>query len=365
MRAEIAERVDFSRVRYGQCWEDADVLLEGLDIGPDHVCLSIASAGDNVLAMLSRGPKRVVALDLSRAQLACLELRVAAYRVLTHGELLELMGSRPSERRHALYGRCRNRLSPEALAFWDNHPEAIAGGIAGAGKFERFLSLFRRWILPLVHRRSLIQELMQHRSQSERESFYDRQWNGMLWRCLFRTFFSRFMLGRGARDPRFFDHAEHDIAKHLLRRARHAATFLDPSANPYLYWILNGRHGAALPYALREENFDAIRANLDRLELRCQSLEAFLDEAGEASIDRFNLSDIFEYMSHEHFALVLARISRSALTGGRLAYWNLVAERRRPLSMSRELRPLQELSDTLHRKDKAFFYRAFVVEEKC
>ena len=69
MRAEIAGRVDFSGIRYAQCWEDADVLLEGLDIRPHHVCLSIASAGDNVMAMVSRGPERVIALDLSMDRL--------------------------------------------------------------------------------------------------------------------------------------------------------------------------------------------------------------------------------------------------------------------------------------------------------
>lgn len=40
-------KADFSFLRYAQCWEDADVLLEALDVGPDSVCLSIASAGEN------------------------------------------------------------------------------------------------------------------------------------------------------------------------------------------------------------------------------------------------------------------------------------------------------------------------------
>src|SRR5947199_7899473 len=97
--SEIAARADFSGVRYAQCWEDADILVEGLDVRPGDVCLSIASAGDNALALLSRNPARVVALDLSPAQLACLELRVGAYRELEHGELLELIGSQPSRRR--------------------------------------------------------------------------------------------------------------------------------------------------------------------------------------------------------------------------------------------------------------------------
>src|SRR3954470_16735027 len=110
--SEAAANADFSAVRYAQCWEDADVLLEGLDVQPGDVCLSIASAGDNALALLARNPAKVVALDLSPAQLACVALRVAAYRNLAHDELLELVGSRPSDRRADLYRRCRGDLSP-------------------------------------------------------------------------------------------------------------------------------------------------------------------------------------------------------------------------------------------------------------
>src|SRR3954451_3475426 len=97
--SEAAANADCSDIRYAQCWEDADVLLEGLDVRPGDVCLSIASAGDNALALLTRDPSRVIALDLSPAQLACLALRVAAYRELSHPELLELVGSRESPRR--------------------------------------------------------------------------------------------------------------------------------------------------------------------------------------------------------------------------------------------------------------------------
>ena len=364
MRAEIAGRVDFSAVRYAQCWEDADVLLAGLDIRPGHVCLSIASAGDNVMAMLSRGPDRVIALDLSPAQIACLELRAAAYRALDHDGLLELMGSRPSSRREALYRRCRNLLSADAKRFWDARPGEIARGIGGAGKFERYLELFRRRVLPLIHSPERVRRLLGASSRSERESFYDRQWDTWRWRLIFRVFFSRFLLGRLGRDPSFFDHVERDIADHLLGRVRHAATALEPAGNPYLHWILTGRHGAALPYALRAENFAAIRANLDRLEWRRQSLEGFLNEAGEAAIDRYNLSDIFEYMPPEDYHRVLESLVRCGRDKSRLAYWNRRAARQRPQSMAGRLRPLDDLARRLHSQDKAFFYSAFVLEEK-
>src|SRR6185503_2469857 len=131
MPSEVQRSADFSIIRYAQVWEDADVLLDALDIQSGDTCLSIASAGDNALAMLAKNPHRVVAIDLSSAQLACLELRVAAYRKLEHPELLELIGSRASHRRLQLYQHCRGELSDQAREFWDRNPTLIFRGIGG------------------------------------------------------------------------------------------------------------------------------------------------------------------------------------------------------------------------------------------
>ena len=110
MRSEISQRTDFSRIRYAQCWEDADILLEALQVQPGETCLSIGSGGDNTLALLTRNPAKVIAVDLSPSQIACLELRIAAYRELKHAEFLELIGSRPGSHRQNLYRRCRPAL---------------------------------------------------------------------------------------------------------------------------------------------------------------------------------------------------------------------------------------------------------------
>jgi len=92
--SEAATRADFSQIRYAQCWEDADILLKALEVQPGDICLSIGSAGDNALSLLARRPERVIAVDLNPSQLACLELRVAAYHRLDHAGLLELMQGR-------------------------------------------------------------------------------------------------------------------------------------------------------------------------------------------------------------------------------------------------------------------------------
>jgi S-adenosylmethionine-diacylglycerol 3-amino-3-carboxypropyl transferase len=363
LTSEIGEHADFSIIRYAQCWEDADILLEALAIQPGHVCLSIASAGDNALAMVSRGPARVVALDLSPAQLACLELRVAAYRVLEHGELLELLGARPSKRRGVLYLRCRSLLTPAVQTMWDNHPGALRQGFANVGKFERYLRFFGQRILPLLQGRGSRQALLSSRTHEERVAFFETRWDNWRWRAAFRLFFSRRVMGWFGRDPAFFRYVEGSVADRILTRTRHAFTVLDPAQNPYLQWILLGRHGPALPFALRPENFEAIRTNLDRLEWRCQSLEAFLRETGPGAFDAFNLSDIFEYMAPEQYHALLEQLTTSGRPGARLVYWNMLAPRRRPQSMASQLRPLDQLSAALFQQDKAFFYSDFVVEE--
>ena len=363
MRSEAAARVDFSAIRYAQVWEDADVLLEALDVCPGDTCVSIASAGDNALALLTKSPGRVIAIDLSPAQLACLELRVAAYRTLSHGELLELIGSRPSARRLALYARCRVALEPLARTFWDGRSDAVAAGIGGSGRFEHYFALFRKRILPLVHSRRTVAELLRSKPVHQRRTFYEQRWDTWRWRMMFRTFFSRLMMGRLGRDPEFFRYVEGDVAVSLLGRTRHALTELDPSKNPYVHWILTGRHGDELPAALRPGNFDVIRNNLDRLERHCISIEAFLDGCGRGELDRLNLSDLFEYVSPDSYHRTLGAIVRCSRRGARLAYWNMLAPRSRPESLAVYLQPLEDLASRLHRADRAFFYSAFRVEQ--
>jgi S-adenosylmethionine-diacylglycerol 3-amino-3-carboxypropyl transferase len=68
-------------------------------------------------------------------------------------------------------------------------------------------------------------------------------------------------------------------------------------------------------------------------------------------------------MSLDDYQGLLERVVRAGRRGGRLAYWNMLVERRRPDHMADRLRPLTELAQRLQREDKAFFYSAFIVEE--
>jgi len=381
------------RLRYGQCWEDADCLLAALDPRPGQICLSIASGGENSLALLTRDPARVIALDVSRAQTAALELKMAAFRALAHGELLVLLGAwddpegpaedrRPRggplalvprplrQHRLALYHRCRPLLTPEARGFWDRRGPALGAGLLHLGRFERYLALFRQGVLPLVHRPERWHGLLEPATSPLRQQWYQHRWDGWRWRLLFRVFFSRRLLGMLGTDPSCLRYGEAPLADLLLERLRHALVDQEPATNPYLHWILLGRFGTVLPCALRPENFALIRARLDRLQPLTLDLQTWLaagpgsgSESGGPSIDRFNLSNVFEYLSPQATEQLLQQLHARAGADARLVCWNRLAERGPQRSPLAGWRPLIASAAALHERDRVFFYRRLVLAE--
>ena len=360
---EIAEKARFDRIRYAQCWEDADILLAAADVSAGDTCLSIASAGDNTLALVGAGAGKVIAADLSAAQIACLELRVAAYRTLSHAEFLALLGQNDSDERLDIYARCRTQLSASSRVFWDTRPKLLQQGIAQGGKFERYLRLFRQFLLPLTQRARTVRRLFELDTVEQRRKLYNENWNNRRWRFLCTVFFGRASLGRFGRDPSFTRFADETVWASLQRRIPQAMVVQDPSDNPYLQWILQGRFHSALPWAWREENFAKIRDNLDALEWHCDSIETVLSRLPNNTLNHCNLSDIFEYMSAPAYERLLNEFIRVGAPGCRLVYWNVVVKRSRPERLSSSLTSLRGLANKLHAEDKAFFYRDLVIEE--
>lgn len=362
--AEIQHRADFSVIRYAQCWEDSRLLAAALKPQGRH-CLSIGSAGDNSFSLLANGAASVTAVEMNAAQIACIELRRAAYLTLDHAEFLELLGSRPSARRWDLYQACRGCLPDEARAFWDAKPREVRQGVAGAGKFEDYFAKFRKLVLPCAHTRQRVLALLVPRTPAERRRFYDDVWDNRRWRWIFRLFFSRTVMGALGRDPEFFRYVEGSVADRILMRTRHALAVLDPAENPYLHWILTGQHGEALPEALEERNFGPIRTALTdgRFAVVQAPLEGMLSDQPDRRFDAFNLSDIFEYMSESNTAMLLEKIAGASNPGARLAYWNMLAPRSRPAALADILQPCADEAERLFAGDRAFFYSRFVVEE--
>lgn len=361
----IDTRAAFDYIRYANCWEDTEVLLTGLAVKPGARCLSIASAGDNSLALLTADPERVVAVDLNPVQLACVELRMVSMKRLDYEDWLGFMGFSdvPTQgRRVAVYRSLRGELSDGARSWWDGRMDTIGVGVIHAGKFERFFHLFRQWMLPLVHTRFRIAGLLEARNRTDRYRYYRQVWDTRRWRWLFGIFFSRFVMGRLGRDPEFFRYVEGPVAEHIRRRVAHALTELPTHDNPYLTYILTGNFGQNLPFYARRESFDAIQPRLDRMTLKLGTAEGIAETFSDP-FDAFNLSDIFEYMDETLFREVAGRLLNRAAPGARFTLWNMLVPRRIGALFPDRVRTLEDLSRRCHAQDRAFFYQRFLAEE--
>lgn len=357
----IQDRAKFDRIRYANLWEDAEILCLGLKpLGPDKSFLSIASAGDNALSLLTLDPKMVVAADLNLTQLACLALRIEAIKHLEYEELLAFLGVTESKNRKKTFTHLSKGLLDPFKNFWMENLDLIEEGVIHAGKFDRFLKTFGCKLIPLIHTNDRIQKMLSKKSEYERRKFYEREWNSVLWRSIFKIFASKPVMGRFGRDPAFLKHVIGSPGERLLERTRYAMTTLSTHDNPFLCYVFQGNFRPdCLPYYLRKENLDCIKARLDRIHL----FQGYAHEAPFGPFDGFNLSDIFEYMNEQEFKETYGCLLERSNKHARLIYWNMLVDRKTPLPFKESAHRLDAESDQLFRQDKAWFYQAFHIDE--
>jgi S-adenosylmethionine-diacylglycerol 3-amino-3-carboxypropyl transferase len=352
----------FSIIRYANCWEDTEVLLKALNIRKGGVYLSIISGGDNTFSLLTAYPKKVVGVDISKAQIALFYLKKEAIKNLTYQEVLKFLGVYPSVERILIYKKLESFLPSESRVFWNKNLNDIKKGIIFSGKFERYFKIFRQYVIPFVHNKKTINSLFVRKNKERRAEFFYKEWNSLRWKLMFGVFFSRPVMGRLGRDPEFFNYVEVPVANNIKNRVDQGLVNLPANENPYVDFILNGNFKHILPHYLREENFNIIKSNLDKLIVVEGSVEKGLKK--KFSFDGYNLSDIFEYLDYNTFEGIYKSLLKSGKKGCRFVYWNMLAERHIPPSLQNFVKPQNKLADELLRDAKAFFYNRLVIEEK-
>jgi S-adenosylmethionine-diacylglycerol 3-amino-3-carboxypropyl transferase len=354
-----AKKVDFSILRYAGCWEDADVLLEGLNPKPGSRILSICSGGDNCLALLSTNPAEVTAVDISKVQLHMLALKKACFEKLPYKELLGFLGIHSDKNRWDTYLRFRDNLPEDSKAYWNVRREEIEKGVVYSGKFERYLGYFSRTILPLIHGRKKVKKLFQSRSAAEQEKFYRKQWNTWRWKLFFKVFFSRYVMGKFGRDPQFLKEVQLSVHDFIYAKAEKHLSSTKAQENYFLQFILQQKFDTGLPFYLRAENFENIRNNIHKLkmqECRLENMERL------ERFDYLNLSNIFEYMPLSAFYDIAYKLISNLPRGAGIAYWNLMVPRRISHEFPQKAHFNETLSSSLSAKDKGFFYDRFIID---
>jgi S-adenosylmethionine-diacylglycerol 3-amino-3-carboxypropyl transferase len=359
-------------VRYSQVWEDHALLSAALEVGPGARVLSLASAGCNALALLldggDAGPDEVVAVDVSEAQTALLELKLAALRELPDAPTVaRFAGAAEASagERLAQYGRLRASLTAAARTYWDARAQVIESGVIGCGLLDRYIAAWvPRYVRPLAGAEQVTRFLAAAGVEQQRALFASSL------RALepaVREFFSRPALTGRARDESQFAHVRDvDVGGEFWRRFTEVCTTVPVRGNFYLEYVLTGAYADLDlgPVWLRPANFDKLRARLHRVRIVRGELGAFLDGAGPESFTGANLSDVFEYLDPAQTRALLEALRGRLAPGGRIAYWNLFV----PRSASEHadgFEPVDGVGERLFRGDRVPFYGSFHVDRRA
>lgn len=346
-------------VRYSNVWEDAEIACEALRVrAAGGRLLAIASAGDLALALLLLDPCEITAIDINPAQLACLDLRMAAIRLLDYGDLLAFLGVTDSHDRWSVYRRLRPELGSFSRSFFDAHPGFIERGVLHCGRFEAYLTAFRRWILPAIHPRSRVRELLAPKDRGERIRFFRNEWDTRRWRFACKLLFGDGVLDRQLARPRASAGTRLKTGGYLLERIEYLLTEVEVHDNPYLTYLFTGNFSPhALPLYLREAAISTIRDRLHRVRVVRGSIS---DSLGEVRYSGMYLSNVFDYMNETEYRAVHEHLVRHAQIGARLIHLSRVG--RNPNHLP-HVRRLSEIGSRLQRHSRAGSYASLYLEE--
>jgi S-adenosylmethionine-diacylglycerol 3-amino-3-carboxypropyl transferase len=368
----------FRGLVYTQIWEDPEIDLEALALKPDSHVVAIASGGCNVLSYLTADPARITAVDLSRAHVALNRLKlVAATRLPSWQAFYSFFGTADDPANVAAYHRLiAPHLDPQSRAYWESR------GVQHLGR--RRISIFARnayrhgvlgRFIGLAHAAARVygvdlRDLLSARSLDEQRLFFETMLVPLFDKPAVRwaTANRLSLYGLGIPPAQYEALAGgRDMGTVLRSRVERLACGFSLDDN-YFAWQAFGRRYSRdaegpLPPYLRREQFDAVRARVDRVEVLNRSVTEYLAGCPDASRDRYVLLDAQDWMTDAQLDALWAEITRTARPGARVIFRtaaepSLLPGRLDPALLA-QWRYEAVLSRTLTERDRSAIYGGF------
>ena len=101
----------------------------------------------NTLALLINNPQRIVCFDYNIVQINLAKLKICAFKNLDYDNLLKFLGINSTKKeRIKLYNDLKEYLEIDVLKYFNENVDIIKTGLVYCGKFEYYLSLFKKYI---------------------------------------------------------------------------------------------------------------------------------------------------------------------------------------------------------------------------
>jgi S-adenosylmethionine:diacylglycerol 3-amino-3-carboxypropyl transferase len=345
------------RALYGACNEDSRTEVVALAPTSTDTLVCVSAGGGRALALLGAGPCRLIAIDRRESQLHALELKAAALDVFPLARFQSFLGVVADADRLDAYAALRGTLSPRARRYWDLRRGLVADGVLYAGRLEATLARFaaglrRAGLMQWPDAAFAATSLDEQRailSRSAAEVVRGRSY----WRWLFHPVGVAIAL----QDPSFRRSTEGRVGSYLYGRMLDFASRRLVRESFLLHLIYFGRYDpdGALPRWLQPEGAERARKHLDRLELRCATLESIAPQVAQSAPLCWSLSDVSAWMSAVRFQKLLVQLVAVSPAGSRLCWRHLAAQW--PTPVLPRFEPDEELARAVEAVDTSVFYR--------
>jgi len=325
----------FSGFVYPQIWEDPEVDIPAMKIDETTRIMTICSGGCNMMNYLTENPKSVTAVDLNPHHVALGRLKIAALKYLPDYESFFLFfGCADSPQNIENYDQyIAPHLDSYTREYWEKR----------AFRFGRRINMFKKNLYKFgllgksiagVHLVAKMygqnpRDLLKARTMDEQKAIFDRTLGP-----LFEKKFVKMMCGKPESlyglgiPPSQFDElnesAKGDMASLLKARLERMACQF-PIQDNYFAWQAFGRgydrnNRIAVPRYLKEENYKALKANIDKAQVVHSTITEYLDSQGPDSVDAFVFLDAQDWMNDDQLNDLWAGVLRAATDGARVIF---------------------------------------------
>jgi S-adenosylmethionine-diacylglycerol 3-amino-3-carboxypropyl transferase len=357
----------FSGIVFNQSWEDPEMDRAALQIVPDRdVVLSITSGGCNCLSLLCLNPKEMICVDANPAQTYLMDLKLAAIRQLDYDDFFRVFNGETGRESIPLYhSMLRDALPASARQFWDRNVQLIASGISRKGKLGLYLNIVRMCLRAMLGEK-LIREFFQLNSVEEQKHFYLTKIAPKAWRPAFVKLLRSkiFIYLAGMHPSQYTLIARHiGIERYVRERAEHLLTAMPVRTNYFLAQAAFAKYldRENVPPYLRESNFVTLKRNVERVSNLTTPLGEYLATKPNASIDKFSLLDIGDWMDAAGFTATLQSVVRVASEGARFVYRSTVPDMPPPKEVEGMIEGEPDLARRLLQTDRSGVYSGFYV----
>lgn len=369
---------------YNQIWEDPDVDLEALALGPHHALITIASGGCNVLNYLAADPARIIAVDLNPNHVALTRLKLAALANLPgYEDFFRFFGTAKGKaNREAFDNFLSSRLDPATRRYWEKHIplhgrriNMFARNLYRYGLLGRFIGVLHA--VARLHGKKL-NGMVEARTPAEQRRLYEKMIAPLFEyksiKLLSKSPVSLYALGI---PPAQYDElvaaSDGDPISVLRRRVEKLACDF-PMSDNYFAWQAFARgydieNREAIPAYLRKDVYDVIRKRTGKVEIHHASLIDFLKTQPAHSLHRYVLLDAQDWMTPEVLAQLWREIDRTADSRDARVIFRTAGEdsplaRKLPAELLAPWQYLEEESQAFHGRDRSSIYGGFHVYQR-